>query len=1717
MKHSTRGRFLSMLLVLAMVFSVMPLGVFAAKGDQSNVSTGLTGNIDTSDTISLPIKILDYENDGMLFEYAESKETKSAEDFGSKYYYDFTGLTSTTTKDGVAAATSTSIINHWSDVSLEIKTGTYANYVRMTYVGKTNANWTGNRAGVLLTDFTTSSTITTDQIQYMVIVYRSNIRSGSFRVGLNRANLNGAGEDGNYTNDYTITTENDTYWTYAVLDLQNGTLGSNWDKGAVYGIYAGLPLDASGEWMDIAHVAYFSDEDCAKAFGEYALTDGSDRGDNRAFGLLRGSRSETDSDSVTYPSNFLGIHQYFTTDNYPHKDDEYNGEKDTFWQINTNNAYTLADHSGISNTIGYQLFGTFKGIANLGLLESTLGANGPVYKEETVEYLANLLKASLEIPERNSDGWKNYRYVKGTASIKEEDGNYIDLATALRTRITDGLGSYTESSAKKLVGTWSEVEKNIKTCFDAAYFLLNSIFVEGSYNAPQSNYNYLVLSAGIDTETGNKVYVFDGGFTDSATPSSAKTAVKYDTDNKTIQNSSAAGKTQFVFQVDGTTESKTTLNPFLPIRGKENVQKQTATTYYQDPGVINTVNKQEGQDTLYNRNYNFALVSEGTFVYHANDELFFDFEGDDDVYLFINDELVMDIGSAHSIDSVRFNLNDYVNAAKAGTLGSENRNKNLNLAEGQVCTFKFYYMERHSYGSNMRIMTNIRVTDPKIEPEKTAWQDGDEIAYGGIIDEKKIVEYGFSIKNTGDVALYNLTFEDNDIGVKLDYDRGLAVTGERVYNLKGETLKVTDLTAVVSADGYETVEVKFADNEALKAFLKDFTATGLESGGGLFKGATVMIRGIGYMLSDDEIEATVFDNSVDVTATNKEGNITLRASDNMRVFVPSDPMYYQWAKHELVVTKNKFIEDVTAAASNVNNPLYDKDNKLNLTVDNVTKLEIVSKNGDAAPNDYVTIADDNSITINYPTARSYVFYVKVTYDGDKTLIVPVLVNVTDVENSYIVLDYGLPVKIKIDDIGKNDTLTVTGRDTKSSIIAIGGLDENGKNGSYADNEISFTSATGNKIEGTYGTFEFADGTITYTPTSFIEGEDSIQIALNVYECENPSNITGTLNINKEVEMYKTITIIPATVMYYEDNFTSMDDNDNNIKYSTSNIEVIKSDSDKSYIQSADQTEVYGHDDVYAKDGNTTVSGGTANKIKLDGTDLLNFTFSGTGFELIARTNATDTGSMIVKTVKATVEIETETDGHAKGRSAGKVDKVTIPVIMEFDNGNNGGTEAIYQVPVVRVDNLNYNRYKVTVKGVQAYDYSGEKIEKDTYLYFDGLRIYNPCADKYYDKYLSTEANAEFVELRDAIIDCYAGAVQYTENGNLLVSTGTTTWAENLVGTYEEFTSGTKPSYTSYAATSVDDYLFRGPNNEVYMIGQSSQTTEDKTKVDNGSAVVFYVKETGETTDPHSLQIALRAVDLGTAFGTASTGMETVIQYGVANTDTDGTLGWTPLVTTSSGTEQYYTIDYKNCVKVDGAYQIVVKVDTGMVSYSSLKLVGLELVDLGETLLKDEGTTLSYKQGFIFIENGGTGLEEKAEEGSAETTAYNMLLSVSRQMSSTIMMTPNGTIIINPTEPELPDESDKDDGEVGEPKYDSVVPILDVLTLTVRAGEGGSISPEGDLYIAFGAGRTFKITADEGYEIEDVLVNGKSVGAVEKYTIKAATANTTVEAKFRKIG
>ena len=69
------------------------------------------------------------------------------------------------------------------------------------------------------------------------------------------------------------------------------------------------------------------------------------------------------------------------------------------------------------------------------------------------------------------------------------------------------------------------------------------------------------------------------------------------------------------------------------------------------------------------------------------------------------------------------------------------------------------------------------------------------------------------------------------------------------------------------------------------------------------------------------------------------------------------------------------------------------------------------------------------------------------------------------------------------------------------------------------------------------------------------------------------------------------------------------------------------------------------------------------------------------------------------------------------------------------------------------------------------------------------------------------------------------------------------------------------------------------------------------------------------------------------------------------------------------------------------------------------------------------------------------------------------------------------------------------------------------TVDASASRGGDISPSGRIFVARGNDRTFRITADEGYVIDDVRVDGESVGAVRTYTFENVRRDHTIEVIF----
>lgn len=70
------------------------------------------------------------------------------------------------------------------------------------------------------------------------------------------------------------------------------------------------------------------------------------------------------------------------------------------------------------------------------------------------------------------------------------------------------------------------------------------------------------------------------------------------------------------------------------------------------------------------------------------------------------------------------------------------------------------------------------------------------------------------------------------------------------------------------------------------------------------------------------------------------------------------------------------------------------------------------------------------------------------------------------------------------------------------------------------------------------------------------------------------------------------------------------------------------------------------------------------------------------------------------------------------------------------------------------------------------------------------------------------------------------------------------------------------------------------------------------------------------------------------------------------------------------------------------------------------------------------------------------------------------------------------------------------------------------TITATAGANGSISPSGNVEVVEGADQTFTITANEGYEIESLKVDGVAVSTATSYTFPNVRAAHTIEATFK---
>ena len=72
------------------------------------------------------------------------------------------------------------------------------------------------------------------------------------------------------------------------------------------------------------------------------------------------------------------------------------------------------------------------------------------------------------------------------------------------------------------------------------------------------------------------------------------------------------------------------------------------------------------------------------------------------------------------------------------------------------------------------------------------------------------------------------------------------------------------------------------------------------------------------------------------------------------------------------------------------------------------------------------------------------------------------------------------------------------------------------------------------------------------------------------------------------------------------------------------------------------------------------------------------------------------------------------------------------------------------------------------------------------------------------------------------------------------------------------------------------------------------------------------------------------------------------------------------------------------------------------------------------------------------------------------------------------------------------------------------------TIKATAGEHGNIAPSGEIKAIEGKQLLFVFAPDPGYKVDDVKVDGKSVGAVLEYTFESVNADSSIEVSFKKV-
>lgn len=416
----------------------------------------------------------------------------------------------------------------------------------------------------------------------------------------------------------------------------------------------------------------------------------------------------------------------------------------------------------------------------------------------------------------------------------------------------------------------------------------------------------------------------------------------------------------------------------------------------------------------------------------------------------------------------------------------------------------------------------------------------------------------------------------------------------------------------------------------------------------------------------------------------------------------------------------------------------------------------------------------------------------------------------------IVIDYGLPVHIDPlhNDVFRGDNIEIVyfGNDSVTLTESSGA---DGVVTAVWDGEQEFHSGAvvlNDKIYSVDDKGNVTRDTFTYTLNKQLTEVEVITYIIKVTGQEK-QEATGEMLTQYDYAIGK-VYIVPATVMYYEENFSDLVTFTNNSKTGNAWGGTVETDgasaNQEPGVVGTVGDSTYGSDVAYLND--SFDSNGTSRYCDTtNGALKFSYTFTGTGTSFFARTSAT-TGYMQVKIYEGT-EISDDTF----------VDLIYRDTYYYDTNGSDeDSTGTLYNIPVYTQEDLDYGTYTVVATIAKAGTKGAGAVGSDGYqhagkdFYLDGIRIVQPL-NMHVTGY--TEDENEY-PIYDAITDKALGA--YATDGEANVDIVTLRY--KLITDAEE---GNNPwnfvvlTDTNGEVMSADEYTSIGPKEEVYLLpGQS---------------------------------------------------------------------------------------------------------------------------------------------------------------------------------------------------------------------------------------------------------------------------------------------------------